>query len=353
MNNSVSLAVILAILYVPALADISPAPGSQPVGAVFSSADLVCYCAVETLKIVRQERVGKPPKTILRQHVVASVDVDDDYKSVAPGGRRISVEFDQEIPATSASMPGLQKGERAVMFLKSAGPSDFVFADPFLAAIPFDYLPHQSDGGGLPKLEAAVVGALRRESPREQIRGVELLEGFDEVSLDTISALVPLSRSSDPDVALAAFAVLLKAKRAPYESAEALSRLKSYLDAYSGPEPPSLINIGSELGHIDSPESLSAVEALSGSKFVEIRRGAMQALRATKNPAAAATLVARLDDPDDYVRYLAVISLAETFGKYEDYAPSMYLFDRNPGFYVGIWKSWWLTEGGVREEVKQ
>jgi len=78
-----------------------------------------------------------------------------------------------------------------------------------------------------------------------------------------------------------------------------------------------------------------------------IRRGAMQALRLMKNPQAAPTLVKRLDDTDGYVRYLAVISLAETFGKYEDYAPSMYLFDDNPGFYISLWKDWWAHEGHV------
>jgi hypothetical protein len=60
-------------------------------------------------------------------------------------------------------------------------------------------------------------------------------------------------------------------------------------------------------------------------------------------------MVKRLDDSDGYIQYLAVISLAETFGKYEDYAPTMYLFDRNPRFYIGLWKSWWVTEGQLKQ----
>ncbi len=346
MKYPVGLAAILAMLCARSFGDISPVPGMQPVGPVFDRADLVCFCVVDTLKIVTEERIGSPPKTILRQHLLARVEVEDEYKSVASGGGRITVQFDQEIPATSATMPGLQRGERAIMFLKATGRSDFVFADTFLAAIPFSHIPHQSGEAGLRKLEAALVGALRTNSPQEQIRGMELLEGFDEIAPDSLSELMPLSRSADPDVAFAAFAVLLKAKLQPHETDETLSRLRNGLDAYNGEaEPSSLINVANELGHVHDPEAIRATEALSSSRFVEVRRGAMQALRAMKNPRAAATLVARLDDSDDYTRYLAVISLAETFSKYGDYAPSMYLFDRDPGFYLGLWKSWWATEG--------
>jgi HEAT repeat protein len=65
-------------------------------------------------------------------------------------------------------------------------------------------------------------------------------------------------------------------------------------------------------------------------------------LRSTK---AAAALIRRLDDPNGYIRYLAVISLAETFEKNGEYAPNMDLFDRNPAFYIGLWKTWWTTDG--------
>ena len=39
----------------------------------------------------------------------------------------------------------------------------------------------------------------------------------------------------------------------------------------------------------------------------------------------------------------------ETFGKYGDYVPNMDLFDRNPRFYIGLWKSWWEQEGRQNE----
>lgn len=67
----------------------------------------------------------------------------------------------------------------------------------------------------------------------------------------------------------------------------------------------------------------------------------MQALRAMRDPSNARILVERLDDPDSSIQYLAVITLAETFGKYGDYAPTMYLFDQDPARYIALWKQWW------------
>jgi hypothetical protein len=58
-------------------------------------------------------------------------------------------------------------------------------------------------------------------------------------------------------------------------------------------------------------------------------------------PRNAPTLVQRLDDSDPLVQYLAVITLAETFGKYQDYAPGIGPFNKNPQYYRNLWKKWW------------
>ena len=99
------------------------------------------------------------------------------------------------------------------------------------------------------------------------------------------------------------------------------------------------------MSQIQDERALVYLEDLTASRFVSIQYGSMQALRAMRNPQAAPVLVRRLDDKDGTVRYLAVISLAETFGKYGDYAPNMNLFDSNPALYVDLWKAWWVQEG--------
>jgi hypothetical protein len=78
----------------------------------------------------------------------------------------------------------------------------------------------------------------------------------------------------------------------------------------------------------------------------------MQSLRKMRSPRAAPVVVSRLDDPNSDIQYLAVITLAETFGKYGDYAPSVYLFRQRPQYYVDLWKKWWEKDGGARGRQK-
>jgi hypothetical protein len=327
--------------------EIVPVPGTQSVDAVFAKADLVCNCLVLSVTIAEVRHIERAGRPLTAQHVIARVEVSDLYKAQLPN-RQISVEFDKELPSTRASLPELRRGERALMFL-SASSSSYVFADPFLGVIPFDDLPRPSEGVGIEKLRTALSAVLELPNRDEQVRALELLEGLENLGPDLAPALFSLTRSSDPEVAMSAFAVLVKINGAPDITEAALTSLSAYLDSLNGrSEPLALVKIGSEmalLGKANGVKSFGALKALSASKFVPIRSGAMQALRAMRNPQTAATLVKRLDDPNGYVRYLAVISLAETFGKYEDYAPSMYLFDMNPNFYVGLWKDWWTAEG--------
>jgi HEAT repeats len=341
-----TILLVLLVHCAVACADIAPVAGTQPIAPVFEKADLVCNCVVHAVKVVSEQRLGTAPKTIVRQHLSATVEVDDQYKPATAARQWISVEFDQEIPATRASMPALQKGERAVMFLNLAAPSSYVFADPFLAAIPFYSLPQAPGEQGLKKLQAALAAVLQSPNREDQIRAMELLEGFDVVAPDTSLALVPLSRSSDPEVALSAFAVLLKIKgRGQINEAEVLTNLKTYLDSYAGDlEPAALINIGSELGQMGNEKALTALESLAGCRYRSIRLGALSAIRRIRSPQSAPVLVQRLDDVDNNVRYVAVITLAEIFQKYGDYAPGMGLFDKNPGKYVQLWKDWYRNQ---------
>lgn len=333
----------LGISLAMAKADITPVAGTQPVGPVFEASGLVCSCVVLAVNIVREDHRGNPPKTVLVRYASASVEVDDTFRSTVPVGSRIVVEFNEEVPATSASMPALQKGERALMFLEPSMKRTFEFADPFIGAVPFTVIPRTLGDPGMDKLQTALAAVLRIGDREDQVRAMHLLQGFPSISTETASTLASESNSSDPELAISAFAVLLKTEGCAGGN---IPKLASYLRSYTGgPENESLISIGSELGQIDDPKCLTSAEELSGSKFVVIRRGAMQALRAMKNSAAAPTLVARLDDPDSYVRYLAVIALAETFGKYGDYAPNMQLFDASPDVYTGEWKAWWNDEG--------
>jgi HEAT repeats len=99
-------------------------------------------------------------------------------------------------------------------------------------------------------------------------------------------------------------------------------------------------SIGAYLREVSDPEALPALEQLTASRFTSVQLGAMDALRKIKHPRSAPVLIQRLDDPNKVIRYQAVITLAETFGKDREFAPSMQQFDQDPERYVSAWKNW-------------
>jgi hypothetical protein len=330
------------------LSDIAPIPGTQAVNPVFDEADVVCNCLVESLRVVDERKQGQQGKPLIWQHVVATVHILDLYKTPDSNSVTLQVEFEQELPPTRASMPAPSKGETALLFLKASEGSLYGFADPFLGATPFASIRLEHGPLGLLKLQSALAAVARQGTHDDQIRAMRLLQGMDKVSADALTQLTSLSASSDPDVALSAIAALLKSG-----SPDSVERLQNYLLAYEGNahQPFALISIGTELGQITDSKALPTLEALASSKYLSIRFGAVDALRYFKNPNSSSVLVQRLDDPDSNLRYVAVITLAETFGKSGDYAPTMNLFDAHPDFYTNLWKTWWTSEGKSLSEA--
>src|SRR5438445_8227444 len=174
-------------------------------------------------------------------------------------------------------------------------------------------------------------------------------EGFPTRSRDGKARIARLANSPNPNIALAAIGTLMKSR-----SPETVELLKTYLDNYKGDkEPMSVWSIGAWLPQISDPEALPALESLTGSRFTSVQVGAMGALRKIKSPSSAPILVQRLDDSNSTVRYQAVITLAETFGKDHEFAPSMKLFNDVPEKYVTLWKTWWSEQHGVAPRRKK
>jgi hypothetical protein len=297
-------------------AEVGPTPGTQPVGPVYQTSDLVCNCVVTSTQAQSEERVQAEGNPVFQRHRIAKVDVQAAYKSRGSTDGGIFVEYDND---------SLQDGERAILFLKSDGQSVYVLADPSLGATPFSVLPKPPAARGLKGLESTLATVTQRAVRDDQVNAMRLLQGLDTLDAATLSALTPLTSSKDPEIAFSAMAVLLKRR-----SLEDIERLKDYLRDYSSDSPPiQVVSIGTELSQIRDERALPDLEALASSRLISVRMGSMQAMRAMKNPQAAPAMVKRLDDSDGYIQYLAVISLAETFGKYED--------------------SWWVTEGQLKQ----
>lgn len=324
---------MLAVLALSAVAqpEIAPLPGEQAIRPLFEGADLVCFCSVQSVEALGSGAAtssdGREPRTM-----AAAIQVRNIYKSSTANLVSATIQFEEG---------QLWNGEMAILFLKSTSSGAYALADPFIGSTPFSSMPTTSRNSGLPGLESSLADLLQLPGRDDQINAMKLLQGLDVLDADTSPRLILLSDSKDPEIALSALAVLLKGKN-PAD----VSRLRAYLAGYpSDSGPIAVTSIGTELGQIRDRAALLDLEALTDSKLISIRIGSMQALRAMRNMQSAQALVGRLDDPDGYVRYLAIISLAEIVGRYGDYAPNMHLFDQNPEYYVGLWRTWWKEEG--------
>lgn len=329
-----------ALLLGVAFAGLVPIPGTQRVGPIFESADLVCNCYVESLRTLKEQKLERAGKPFTQRYLVAKLRVNDPYNKEVQIGTEINVAFEEEIPTTE-SMPTLSEAETALMFLKLSSPSLYEFADRFMGATPFAFLPVQNKALGLSKLQSALAAVLQLDNRDDQINAMRLLGGFDELSPETLTIMGGFTDSADPETALSAIAVLLKAKQPG-----SVLMLESYLRIHKPvPVPVAVLTIGGELGQVSDIEELTPLEALTSSELLSIKLGALAGVRKIRSPLSAKALVKRLDDPNADVRFLAVITLSEIFSKSGDYAPNMYQFDHNPEFYTIKWKTWWVEQG--------
>jgi hypothetical protein len=331
------------------------APGTQRTDLLFNRADAVCSCKVVATQIASEEPEQPLSSNNVLRHMLATAEVQEGFKptNLQPG-ETLVIRFLQQFPGvTRGDLQVLHGGEIALLFLKRVPDGSYEFADSSFGATVFQVLPKASTGTGLTRLESVLLNVLDQAPPggphHDDLHALWLLEGFPSLTRGGTAHMARLANSSDPNIALAAIGTLIKSS-----SPKTVELLRNYLDNYhSDQEPTSVWSIGAWLRQIDDPEALPALESLSSSRFASVQLGAMDALRKIKSPSSAPVLVQRLYDPNRVVRYQAVITLAETFGKKQEFAPSMQLFEQDPERYVTLWKDWWSHQPEVAPRPKK
>jgi hypothetical protein len=269
-----------------------------------------------------------------RHQVTAHVVIHDFYKTVDSRVANLIVRYvfdEQSGMIVAGSRLGLEKGETALLFLVRNEGNTYEFADPFVGAVQFSSLPNSEGNPGPLKLQSVLATSAQNGS-KDRLTALQVLLGFERITENTLSVVTPLAQSSDPNIALTAIGIMLRTK-----SVGSVQKLQSYLAEHAlGTEPFALFVIGPELSEIRNDEALSALEVLSESKYRSVKSGAMDAIRGIKSFKSIPFLMAKLNDPDRNNQYVALISAAEILGKYEDdFAPSTYLFDQKPEYYLG------------------
>ncbi len=333
-----SILLLLSVFFMPLriAAQAGPIPGGVPVRPVFDKADVVCSLRVDSAKIVRLQ--GGGTNGAAQDFVRVTGKILDVYKSdLTPPGSLV-FQFPEDPMSNGAT--GFREGDVVLLFL-SKGNSVYELADPYVGLRYFSRLDPVPGNPGFDKLESALLLVLQRGNHDDQVNALELLEGFDRLAPATMGAVSVLISSADPRVALAALSVLLRTG-----TPASVARFAAYLETYKEERPPiELFTASGALSGVTDPAARVDIERLSGDMHTDVRRAAMYALRHIASAKSAPVLIQRLDDPDGNVSYLALITLAEIFHKYGDYAPNDEFFDKDPQQYIRRWKDWWNTEG--------
>jgi HEAT repeat protein len=88
---------------------------------------------------------------------------------------------------------------------------------------------------------------------------------------------------------------------------------------------------------------------LAQSQADDVRESAIHALRTVRSATAIPAFVRALDDRVQFVRYDAVLGLAEVEHNWA-LAPSVDAFKADEQKYITAWKSWWQTNGQSPQE---
>jgi HEAT repeat protein len=110
------------------------------------------------------------------------------------------------------------------------------------------------------------------------------------------------------------------------------------------------LNLAGALSGIKDSRAVPALEGLSKSDDVEIRRNVAMALRQTGSPQALLPLSHLLDDNDLTTRYYAVVGLGE-INRQSDRAPAFAEFQQRQQHYLEYWHRW-LRNTGLQNRTK-
>ena len=312
-----------------------PVSGTQRVKPIFDGSDLVCMCTHESTHTAVQEGLwdsaaGRPVARITTTMTFAIAIAYKENRSVT---QQFAVRLVQDSPLPlPPPFKTFKKGQPFLLFLVSISPTMYETADRFLGMNLFSIIPAGPTAGGFSGLQMTLAQIVAQPDREDKLRALYLLEGFDAISQQTKALMWRIADSSDFEIAMTAWAVLLKSR-----SPKVVAGLLGYLNAHPPPQQPTeaVIGVTEGLSSIRDERALASLEQLASSKYFEIRSGALYALRGIKDPRSIRTLIQGLDDERPELRYRALITLAEILRKYEgDYAPSMYLFDKDPQYYI-------------------
>jgi len=255
---------------------------------------------------------------------------------VLPPGATITVESYR--PHLGPAWGLLEAGQHGLLLLDDNGA---------LADLYYPLLPVAPDvpvmAGDVPPLDAIKEYLLLSMKPGVTEETLaSCIEGAIDLHLQAAGdALVPLTRDNDPKIVGRALAGLVH-----FQDARAFPEAVEFILHPPQTAQVQALMVMCSVGMLTDPELAEAIIPLLSSADATCRRQALSALRHMKDPRNMPTLAAALSDADLENRYIAVMGLAETTGRWNaEWATSWPKFQGNPSYYVDKWLNWWEGEG--------
>ena len=149
-------------------------------------------------------------------------------------------------------------------------------------------------------------------------------------------ALQRASHSSDPTIRLGAVAALLMRNDISGLQLAAETLLHAWGGAFSPGVTEGLV-IG--ISWVKDPRAVPALETLLERGDDAVRRAAARALANTSSPDGTDALARALYDPDQQVRFWAVLGLADITGQ-KSWRPSVLTYRDREAEYLSHWRDW-------------
>ena len=255
----------------------------------------------------------------------------------------ITVRFPDRSVAAGAPPCG---GTTWLLFLKaSEADRTFVLSDPNFG---MRYLPgNVSTSGpsqpGVRVIEADLARIMTESRDADAVNALRILADLERLGPSSIALLQAMSQRPDLQVSTLALEMLARADPIRY--------FEAFVHAFetARPDDPLIAVRLCELAQsVGSSKQLPALrQMVDWTLYPGLRECAMQGIRKLKVSAAVPFLVQHLDDPQDDVSYLALITLAEMVGKNGDFAPGFGLYVQNRQKYRELWHDWWKVQGAA------
>jgi len=323
---SICVALLVLILVGYASAPILSSPNSE---RMFADADLVCKGAV--IRVWSNAADHK---------MYGEIQVDQVFKGdVSINHTVIALEF-----ADGWSSP---EGSYRLLFLIRSPDGLYWVIDPIWGNLPASARLLDTPKGATEPIEILkfeLVSALQESDSKIVIAALLILGHFRTLEYaDSIKRLIP---NRDKEIEGNALSILMLRKefsvlneavvyaQLPFKDG-ALKKLQS--------------DIGLSIMDVRDVQKLPLLHDLTASRNTSLRYGAIQAIRQIASPSSIPYLIERLDDDQQFIRFSAVMALAQIVGRqeeldYQEYGPGFELYKTDESRFINNWKNWWQAK---------